>query len=216
MKRTIRILLVGALVGAGIVLGGCALFDPAPVAAFSWTPLEPLARIDIQFTDQSTDSGFLGAGGIVSWSWDFDDSNTSSAQNPKHRYEKSGTYDVRLTVTDKSGNTAVVQRTINVSASLDGRWAGNITDGNYQQWTLGLDINHSSTGGISGTATIGSSVQVITSASLDPDTGEVQIHCSAFGLILRGDLNATETRMSGYWYDDWTGERWEDWSVTLQ
>ncbi|HEX32600.1 MAG TPA: hypothetical protein ENF88_02775, partial [Candidatus Acetothermia bacterium] len=45
-------------------LAGCALFNQPPTANFTWTPSDPLARTDVQFTDLSTDTG-----GIVSWSW---------------------------------------------------------------------------------------------------------------------------------------------------
>lgn len=216
MKRVSMWLKLSAVLVIVGALSGCALLNPAPVVNFSWNPFEPLARSSVQFTDQSTDAGFLGGGGIASWNWDFGDNETSSAQNPKHEYEQSGAYTVRLTVTDTAGKSASMQKTIHVAPSIDGRWSGSITDGNYRQWTLGLSLNHSSSGGITGTMTIGLQTQTINSAALDPDTGEVQIACSAFGMILRGDLSANETRMSGWWYDDWTGERWEDWTVTLQ
>jgi PKD repeat protein len=216
MKRSIRWVSIGILLAVAAVLSGCALLDPAPTANFAWTPFEPLARSDIQFSDQSVDSGFLGGGGVVSWNWDFGDSETSTAQNPKHEYEKGGTYTVRLTVTDKSGNMTTAQRTINVNPSLDGRWSGTITDYTWYPWTLGLTLHHSASGGITGTMTIGVETHNINSASLDPETGEVQIACSVFGLILKGTLNASETMMSGYWWDDWTGERGEDWNASLQ
>jgi hypothetical protein len=35
-----------------------------------------------------------------SYDWDFDDGNSSNAQNPTHHYGKNGTYNVTLTVTD--------------------------------------------------------------------------------------------------------------------
>lgn len=42
----------------------------------------------------------LSSGNINAWSWDFGDGNSSSMQNPVHRYEQEGTYQVCLTVTD--------------------------------------------------------------------------------------------------------------------
>ena len=47
------------------------------------------------FTDKTT-----GGHGSYNWSWDFDDDNSSNAQNPMHHYGKNGTYKVTLTVTD--------------------------------------------------------------------------------------------------------------------
>ena len=46
------------------------------VADFSATPTSGTASLVVNFTDLSTGSG------ITSWSWDFGDGNTSSAQNP--------------------------------------------------------------------------------------------------------------------------------------
>jgi len=41
-----------------------------------------------------------GAPPYNDWHWDFGDGKTSNEQNPKHSYETSGTYNVKLTVTD--------------------------------------------------------------------------------------------------------------------
>lgn len=53
---------------------------------------------DVQFTDNSIN-------GPTSWSWDFDDGNTSNVQSPSHSYTQNGTYDVQLTVTNSCGTT---------------------------------------------------------------------------------------------------------------
>ncbi len=71
-----------------------------PIAEFSADPMvgeEPLA-VDFTFDDVR--------GGTVtysSFSWDFGDGSTSSAQDPSHTYASPGTYDVTLTVTDDVG-----------------------------------------------------------------------------------------------------------------
>jgi PKD repeat protein len=182
-----------------------------------WTPSDPLARTDVQFTDMSTDTGGLfGGGGVVSWSWDFGDNDSSPSQNPKHEYEKGGTYTVKLTVTDGGGNTTTTQRTITITPSLDGRWTGQITDLNWNQWSVQLDLNHSASGGITGTISIGLQTNAINSATFDPSSREVQITALVFGMTLRGTLNAAEDRISGFWYDAVAGWRGEDWSVSLQ
>ena len=62
------------------------------VANFSATPTSGVASLAVSFTDLSTGSG------ITSWSWDFGDGNTSTAQNPQHTYTAAGTYTVSLTV----------------------------------------------------------------------------------------------------------------------
>jgi len=211
MQKKIRWGVAGVLLGCLVALAGCSLFNAAPTVAFSWSPIEPLARKNVQFTDLSTDSN-----NIVSWVWDFGDSQSSVSKNPVHAYQKSGTYTVRLTVTDEKGATGVAQLNVIVGQSVDGNWRGTITDGFYVQWTLELHLNHSTSGGITGTMTIGSDTQTINAASFNPDTGEVQLTCNVFGLILRGTLNANENKLSGWWYDTTWGDRWEDWSVTLQ
>jgi gliding motility-associated-like protein len=49
---------------------------------------------------------------ITSWNWDFGDGNTSASQNPTHSYDTSGSFTVKLTVTNAHGCTDSVSRTI--------------------------------------------------------------------------------------------------------
>ncbi|MEO7068058.1 MAG: protease pro-enzyme activation domain-containing protein [Rhodanobacter sp.] len=62
-----------------------------------------------KFTDASTDS----AGTIVSRSWNFGDSGTSTALSPSHIYSRAGTYNVVESVTDSAGY--VISNTIAVT-----------------------------------------------------------------------------------------------------
>ncbi|TKC10644.1 PKD domain-containing protein [Pedobacter polaris] len=76
--------------------------NPKPTALFSPSNITCIDN-DILFTDQSQIIG----GNIIKWTWDFGDSgstsNTSSLQNPTHKYSNPGTYNVKLTVeTDKA------------------------------------------------------------------------------------------------------------------
>ena len=68
-----------------------------PTAAFSGSPTSGCPTLTVNFTDQST-------GDITSWSWDFGDGSTSTAQNPSHDYTAPGTYTVSLTVTGPGGS----------------------------------------------------------------------------------------------------------------
>lgn len=70
--------------------------QPMPGAEFSADPTSGLAPLAVQFTDAST-------GSPSSWSWDFGDGSTSTAQLPHHVYDTPGTYTVSLTVTNASG-----------------------------------------------------------------------------------------------------------------
>jgi len=207
-----------ALVGMVVVLGmlsGCALFNAAPVAAFTWSPQDPLARTDVQFSDLSTDAGGLfGGGGVTSWSWDFGDNDASPSQNPRHSYDKGGTYTVRLTVTDGQGSQAALQKQITVTPSLDGRWTGSFTDINFNTLSLSIDMSHSASGGITGTLYLVVTAFPLVSGSFNASTREVQLSVST--AVFRGTLDAAERRIQGYWYDAATGIRGEDWYVTLQ
>jgi len=64
------------------------------------------------FTDSSTDVD----GTIVSRSWNFGDSTSSTATSPSHTYAAAGTYTVTLTVTDNSGLTNTKSQSVTVSS----------------------------------------------------------------------------------------------------
>lgn len=51
-------------------------------------------------------------GSIRSYAWDFGDNTNSTQVKPAHTYEKPGTYEVKLTVTDNSNNLAATSYTI--------------------------------------------------------------------------------------------------------
>ncbi len=76
----------------------------APVVGFYGTPLQGCTPLFVQFTDTSSSPTST----IVSWSWNFGDpssgsANTSNLQNPSHTYYNPGFYTVSLTVTDNYG-----------------------------------------------------------------------------------------------------------------
>ncbi|MCD6478258.1 MAG: PKD domain-containing protein, partial [Candidatus Diapherotrites archaeon] len=61
--------------------------------------------------------GSKSTGNIVSYEWDFGDGSTASGVQVKHTFNKEGTYKVKLTVTDSSGNTDTAIKTITVSSA---------------------------------------------------------------------------------------------------
>ncbi|HNQ25921.1 MAG TPA: PKD domain-containing protein [Methanoregulaceae archaeon] len=79
-----------------------------PVASFAMTPSSGTgpAPLVVQFNDTST-------GSPTSWWWSFGDDSTSMLQNPSHMYRKTGTYKVKLTVTNAAGKSTR-ERTITV------------------------------------------------------------------------------------------------------
>lgn len=64
-----------------------------PTASFTETNNDP----SFDFTDASSTTG------VVTYSWDFGDGNTSTQQNPTHTYVDNGVYNVTLTITDDCG-----------------------------------------------------------------------------------------------------------------
>jgi len=67
-----------------------------PVANFSGNPTSGSPPLTVAFTDLSTNSP-------TSWSWNFGDSSTSTAQNPSHQYTSAGSYTVSLRATNAAG-----------------------------------------------------------------------------------------------------------------
>jgi thermitase len=82
----------------------------SPTAAFSGTPTSGTAPLGVAFSDQSS-------GSPTSWSWNFGDGGSSTAQNPSHTYTVAGSYTVSLRVSNSSGSdTEVKTGYISVSA----------------------------------------------------------------------------------------------------
>lgn len=52
--------------------------------------------------------------GAVEWLWDFGDGNTSTLQDPSHRYSRPGEYRVRLLIRNRSGCTSSIEKRLRV------------------------------------------------------------------------------------------------------
>ena len=84
---------------------GIIIQDIPPTAAFTMNQSSGEAPLIVQFEDQSAP----GTSAITSWSWNFGDAasgsaNVSAEQNPSHVYNNAGTYAVTLTVTTSVGS----------------------------------------------------------------------------------------------------------------
>jgi len=71
--------------------------EETPGADFVGEPTSGDAPLTVNFTDQSTNHP-------TSWSWDFGDGGSSTAQNPSHQYADPGTYTVSLTAGNGCGS----------------------------------------------------------------------------------------------------------------
>ena len=74
-----------AIIKGGIIAG------TKPDANFSGDPTDACANVPINFSDLST-------GKVDKWFWQFGDSSTSIEQNPKHEYQDTGYFTVKLIV----------------------------------------------------------------------------------------------------------------------
>lgn len=100
---------------------------PRPVSNFMY--IGSCLSLPVHFTDLSQTNG---AGAIVGWQWNFGDPasgilNTSSLQNPDHQFSTTGTFAVKLRITDTFGCSDSITKYLAISSSIGGSIAGNAT-----------------------------------------------------------------------------------------
>jgi gliding motility-associated-like protein len=78
----------GGCIATTNLLGGVRVGN-TPSANFSATPLVTCVGTRVNFTDLST-------GNIDDWLWDFGDQTTSTSKNPRHTYQDTGYFSVKL------------------------------------------------------------------------------------------------------------------------
>ncbi len=89
-----------------ILLLGLKLTDVFCVTAnFTASKVFGCAPLVVNFTDAST-AGGIPPIPISSWSYDFGDGGTSNIQHPKYTFTKSGSFKVKLTVSDGSSTSS--------------------------------------------------------------------------------------------------------------
>jgi PKD repeat protein len=82
--------------------------NQAPTANFTFS----CSALNCNFTSTSSDPD----GSIASYSWNFGDGATSTAQNPSHSYAAAGSYTVTLKVTDNQGaQSPITSKTVTVT-----------------------------------------------------------------------------------------------------
>jgi len=90
-----------------------------PAAAFSSYCVYGPPPLNSEFHDRSTNVP-------TSWSWNFGDGNTSTAQNPTHSYTTPGNYTVTLTATNARGSSSPCAKTNLVTVkAISALFSGN-------------------------------------------------------------------------------------------
>ena len=85
----------------------------------SGSPTSGQAPLNVQFNDNSI-------GGPAIWFWDFGDGNTSTVQNPSHTYTTTGSYDVKLVVSNSSEIDSLIKPSfITVTSGIDENYLRN-------------------------------------------------------------------------------------------
>lgn len=82
------------------------LFDQGVLSHFTAEKI----KLDAQFNDNSRTTSQ-----VVQWLWDFGDGQTSTESSPEHIFAESGSYPVKLTVTDQSDDQDTFERLIQVT-----------------------------------------------------------------------------------------------------
>ncbi len=80
---------------------------PKPIAAASWSPNPPQENVPVQFSNQSSQ-------GAIRYLWNFGDGESSTAFEPKHEYNATGSYSVELIAYNQAGCTDTAHLTVRV------------------------------------------------------------------------------------------------------
>ena len=118
MKRKYFLLGLGLVLVLVMFLVGCGgggiptVPNQSPTASFTANPTSGIAPLEVSFNaSNSSDSD----GTIISYSWDFKDGNTGNGETINHTFSSTGSYNVKLTVTDNEGAIGSATKTIVVT-----------------------------------------------------------------------------------------------------
>ena len=78
---------------------------------FSFQPQDSNTSTTVQFDGTAS---FVKAGTISSYTWNFGDESTATVASPTHTFSSAGTYTVKLTLVDSSGNTSLVKKEVRI------------------------------------------------------------------------------------------------------
>jgi PKD repeat protein len=110
----------------------------APEAEFTGNPQLGYAPLAVQFTD-------LTYGTVDSYSWDFGDGDTSSAQHPLHSFETPGIFDVTLIVSGVAGSDTMEKLAYVETMDPDSGWLSSNETGYPRATELSLGMGGEAT-----------------------------------------------------------------------
>ncbi len=85
--------------------------ESSPVAAFTFSPTSPTTNDSVYFDASDSTSPY----GIATYRWEWGDGDGSFGRTASHRFERPGTYVVRLTVTDGAGRMTTTTQNVTVA-----------------------------------------------------------------------------------------------------
>jgi len=86
-------------------LGNAVALGIRPFPAFDAQPVDVCASKNVEFTD-------LSRGIITGWFWDFGDTTFSTDQNPKHRFQDTGYFSVKLVVESNGCRDSLIKKNV--------------------------------------------------------------------------------------------------------
>jgi len=113
-----------------------------PVASFTANPV--LGATPLPVTFDASSSSDSDPGDVLTYTWDFGDSNNGTGLNPQHTYTSAGSFTVMLTVDDGNGGTDSTTRTVTVVDPLIASAGASPLSGNAP---LEVSFTGSATGG---------------------------------------------------------------------
>jgi PKD repeat protein len=123
--------------------------DEPPVAALAIAVRSPEAGQSVGFDGSSSSDA---DGSITSYAWAFGDGHTGSGRTASHTYASPGTYALKLTVTDSSGQHASITQSLTVFGGPTAHLAASAT-----QVEEGASVDFDATGSAAGGS--GASIQ---------------------------------------------------------
>jgi cytochrome c len=106
----------------------------SPVAVLNATPTSGTAPLTVAFDSTGTHDPDPGETFAIAWDFTNDGTTDSTEVSPSFTYTANGTYTAKLTVTDSSGKTAVLTRTITVGNTAPTVTVTSPVAGSFFNW----------------------------------------------------------------------------------